>query len=366
MRNLKFLALSSACLTATVTAGPAQADAVADFYKDRQVTAISGGGAGGGFSLVARVLGRHIGENIPGKPNWVVTAMPGAGGARSVKYIVNAAAQDGTVVGVVLPPAVISPLLRPKVGYDSKKLQWIGSVTPMASVLTQWHTSPAKSLDAIKKTEVTTATSSKLSTGYFFPAWLNHTVGTKFKIIAGYRGGDRQNNAMEKGEVNGRSSFYNSYKSTKPHWIAEKKIVQVAYMGPRTKDLADAGVPNIMDLMKTDQDRAVIQFLQTGPSIGHGFFVSPGVPKARVAALRAAFNKTVGSKKFLDDATKRRIVVDPVKGEDLDKVVAAAFSTPKATVDYFKKSVGFAALMKEAAEKRKKARAKKKAKEKNK
>ncbi len=364
MRQMKKLLISATSLSAFVLAMPAHADSVASFYKDRQITAISGGGAGGGFSFVARVLARHIGANTPGKANWVVTAMPGAGGARAVKYIVNAAAQDGTIVGAVLPPAVLSPLLRPKVGYDSRKLQWIGSVTPMASVLTQWHTSPAKTLSAVKKVEVTSATSSKLSTGYFFPAWMNHTVGTKFKVIAGYRGGDRQNNAMEKGEVNGRSSFYNSYKSTKPHWIAGKKIVQIVYMGPYTKDLAEAGVPNAMDLMKTERDKAVVNFLKTGPSIGHGFFVSPGVPKARVIALRAAFNKTVASPKFLAEAKKRNIVVDPVKGEDLDQVVKSAFSTPPETIEYFKKAVGFTALMKEAAEKRKKARAKKKAKDK--
>lgn len=362
MKNLTTMALAmSAGMLAT---GPAFADDVADFYKGRQITAISGGGAGGGFSFVARVLGRHIEKNIPGNPNWVVTAMPGAGGARSVKYIVNAGAQDGTLIGAVLPPSILSPLLRPKVGYDSTKLQWIGSVTPMASVLTQWHTSPVKTIEQAKKIEVTTATSSKLSTGYFFPTWMNHVVGTKFKVIAGYRGGDRQNNAMEKGEVNGRSSFYNSYKSTKPHWIAEKKIYQLVYMGPRTKELDDAGVPHAMDLMKTQKDKDVVKFLQTGPSIGHGFFVSPGVPKARVAALRAAFDKTVASAGFLAEAKKRNIVVDPVKGADLDKLVAAAFKTPVETVNYFKESVGFARLVKEAAEARKKARAKKKAKDK--
>ena len=90
----------------TAMAAPAQADAISDFYKDKQINAISGGGAGGGFSFVARVLGRHMAGRIPGKPNWIVTAMPGAGGARSIKYIVNAAAQNGTIIGAVLPPAM--------------------------------------------------------------------------------------------------------------------------------------------------------------------------------------------------------------------------------------------------------------------
>jgi len=316
---------------------PAEADAISDFYKNNQINAISGGGAGGGFSFAARVLGKHMAGNIPGKPNWIVTAMPGAGGARSIKYIVNAGAQNGTILGAVLPPSILSPLLRKKVGYDSAKLQWIGSITPMASVLITWHTAPVKTLEDAMKMETTTGTSSKLSSGYLFPAWLNATIGTKFKVIAGYRGGDRQNVAMEKGEVNGRSSFYNSFKTTKPHWLRDKTIRVLVYMGPKVPDLA--GLLHMMDLMKTDEQRAIGNFLQTGSSVGHGFFVSPGVPKARVMALRAAFNKTVADPAFLAEAKKRNMVVAPVRGEELDAIVASAMKTSPALVQKFKKMV---------------------------
>lgn len=319
---------------------PAQADDVADFYAGKQINAISGGGAGGGFSFAARLLGRYIEKYMPGNPSWVVTAMPGAGGARSIKYIVNAAAQDGTVVGVVLPPSILSPLLRSGVGYDSTKLQWIGSITPMASVLSVWHTAPAKTIEDLKRIEITTATSSKLSSGYLFPAWMNHVVGTKWKIISGYRGGDRQNVAMEKGEVHGRSSFYASYKTTKPHWLRDDKIIHIAYMGPGEPELDKKGVPHAMDLMKTDEQRQVQRFLQTGGRVGHGFFVSPNVPKARVQALRAAFDKAVADPAFLADAEKRRQVVNPVRGAELDRIVTSGMNTPEDVVERFKKAVG--------------------------
>lgn len=333
----RFIATSLPLAAAVALIGSAQADSISDFYKDKQMNAISGGGAGGGFSFVARVLGQHMTANIPGNPSWIVTAMPGAGGARSIKYIVNAGAQDGTILGAVLPPAILSPLLRKNVGYDSADLQWIGSVTPMASVLVTWHTSPIKSLDQVKTMESTTATSSKLSSGYLFPAWLNATVGTKFKVISGYRGGDRQNVAMEKGEVYGRSSFYNSFKTTKPHWLRDKSIHILAYMGPKEPDLAN--VPYMMDLMQNDEQRAIGNFLQTGSSVGHGFFVSPGVPKARVMALRAAFDKTVVDPAFLAEAKRRNMVVAPVRGADIDAIVGKAMRTPPALVAKFKKMV---------------------------
>ena len=334
MKNFWVAALPLVGLVITV---PANADAIANFYKDKTVTAISGGGAGGGFSFAARILGRHMAANIPGKPTWVVKAMPGAGGARSIKYIVNAAAQGGTTIGAVLPPSILSPLLRKKVGYQSEKLQWIGSITAQASVLVAWKTSPGKTLKRIQQIQVTTGTSSKLSSGYLFPAWMNATIGTKFKVIAGYRGADRQNAAMETGEVNGRSSFYNSFKTTKPHWLKEKTIIPLVYMGPKTADLK--GVPYMMDLMKTKEQREIGNFLQTGSKVGNGFFVSPAVPKARVLALRNAFNKTVASKAFLAEAKKRNMVVAPVRGEVLDAIVAKAMKTSPATINKFKKMV---------------------------
>ena len=309
-----------------------QADPVADFYKGKTITAISGG-----FSFNARVLGRHIVRHIPGNPNWVVTAMPGAGGARSMKYIKNAAPQDGTVIGAVLPPSIISPLLRKEVGYDSAKFHWIGSITPMTQVISVWYTHGIKTLNAAKKTQVILGTSSKLSSGYLIPAFLNAVVGTKFKIISGYRGGDRQNNAMEKGEIQGRGSFYNSYLVTKPHWLKNKRIYHLAVLGPRIKDLA--GVPNVRDLVTTDEQRQMLNFLETGASVGHGFYVSPSVPKARVAALIKAFAATMKDPAYLAEGKRRKLVIDPVPAAKLQAIVARAMKTPKSVVQKFKKLV---------------------------
>lgn len=327
----------AALAAAAVAAAPAAADAVADFYQGKQITAISGGGAGGGFSFAARLLGNVITRHIPGNPSWVVTAMPGAGGARSIKYIVNAAAQDGTVVGVVLPPSILSPLLRPKVGYRSEKLQWLGSITPMPSVLSVWHTTKVQSLDDAKTTKLITGTSSRLSSGYLMAAFINAIHGTKIEVILGYRGGDRQNNAMEKGEIEGRTSFYASYKTTKPHWLRDRLIRHIATIGPREPELK--GVPHVMDLARNEEERQIVRFLSVGGEVGHGFFVSPGVPRARVAALRKAFAAAVGDPEFLAEAKKRNQVVNPVRGELLDAKVAAAMKTPKSLIAKFKKMV---------------------------
>ena len=105
------------------------------------------------------------------------------------------------------------------------------------------------------------ATSSKLSSAYLIPAFLNVTVGIKFKMVQGYRGGGPMNKAMVTGEVNGRGSFYNSYRTTKLHWLRDKKIFHLVQVGPNIKEIF--GVPNLRDVVKTDEQRRMVEFFRS-------------------------------------------------------------------------------------------------------
>lgn len=323
-------------LAAVIGSAPAAADPVADFYKGKTVTLISGGSSGGGFSTVARVLGIHWARHIPGNPKVIVDAKPGAGGAKMMSYMANAAKKDGTEIGAALPIAVNAPLLR-KVKFNPAEFKWLGSVTPMTEVSTVWHTSPAKTLEEAKKTEVIMATSSKLSSAYLIPAFMNAVIGTKFKIVPGYRGGGPMNKAMESGEVNGRGSFYNSYLTTKPHWIKGKKIFQLVQVGPSVASLK--GVPNLRDLVKTDDQRRMIDFMEAPAYVGHGFFAPPGTPADRVAALRQSFWKAVNDPAFRADAKAKRVVVNPLRAKKVQTVINRAMATPQPILAKFRELV---------------------------
>lgn len=323
-------------MAVTVGAVPATADSVSDFFKGKTITLISGGSAGGGFSTVARVLAPHWARHIPGNPSVIVDAKPGAGGAKMMSYMANAAKKDGTEIGAALPIAVNAPLLR-KVKFNPASFNWLGSVTPMTEVSTVWHTSPAKTLEEAKKTQVVMATSSKLSSAYLIPAFMNAVIGTKFKIVPGYRGGGPMNKAMESGEVNGRGSFYNSYLTTKPHWIKNKKIHQLVQVGPSVPSLK--GVPNMRDLVKTDEQRRMVDFMEAPAYVGHGFFAPGGTPKARVAALRASFWKAVNDPAFRADAKAKRVVVNPLRAKKVQSVINRAMATPKPILAKFRKLV---------------------------
>ena len=316
--------------------GSASADAVADFYKGKTITFYSGGSAGGGFSAVARLVAKHMAARVPGQPNMIVEARAGAGGAKMMSYMANAAPKDGTALGAALPIAVNAPLLR-KVKFNPAKFQWLGSTTAMTEVSTVWHTAPATTLEGAKKTEVIMATSSKLSSAYLIPAFMNAVIGTKFKIVPGYRGAGPMNKAMESGEVHGRGSFYNSYVTTKGDWLREKKIIQLVQVGPGEKELA--GVPNMRDLVTTDDQRRMVDFMEAPAYVGHGFFAPEGVPADRVAALKKAFVETVNDPAFRKEAQERRMIVNPVSAEKIQSVINTAMSTPEPLLAKFREMV---------------------------
>jgi len=326
-------ALPTAILALALGAGPASAD---DFFEGKTVKFTVGGSAAGGFTLAARLLARHMGKYIPGKPTMVVQAMPGAGGARMMAWLYNAAPKDGTALGAVLPFAVVAPLLR-KVKFDSAAFNWIGSITPMSEVSTVWHTSPAKSLEEAKKVSIVMGTSSKLSSAYYIPAYMNALIGTKFTFVQGYRGGGPMNNAMETGEIHGRGSFYNSYLVTKMDWVRDKKIIHILQIGPRIKGLDD--VPNLRDFAKTERDKQIVRFIEVPAEVGHGFAAPPGLPKDRVAMLQKAFAATMTDPGYLAEGKKARQVINPVSGDKIQQIVERAMATPKSVIAEVRKMV---------------------------
>ena len=163
---------------------------------------------------------------------------------------------------------------------------------------------------------------------YQLPAMVNAVLGTKFKIVTGYPGGNDVSLALERGEVQGRCGWsWSSIKATRPDWIASKKIVVLVQMSlAKHPDLPD--VPLIMDLAKNDEQRQIFKLFCARQVMGRPFLGPPGVPADRVAALRQAFDETVADKAFLDDAAVGKFEINPVSGKDLEALVKEVYQTP--------------------------------------
>ena len=113
---------------------PAKADALADFYRGKQLTIIVGYGPGGGYDLYGRLVARHISRHMPGTSNAVVQNMPGAGSLRAANHIYNTAPRDGTAFGIFARNVPLMGLSghNPAVQFDPRKVHWIGSSASFA------------------------------------------------------------------------------------------------------------------------------------------------------------------------------------------------------------------------------------------
>lgn len=317
---------------------PASADAVSDFYSGKTVTVMVPSGLGATLGLYGRLVTEHLGQHIPGNPTVIIQSRPGGGGTKGAAFAYNAAPKDGTYIAEVLAPSVFAPLLR-KVKFDASKFQWLGSLTPRPAVVSVWHTAAAKTVDESKKTEIVMGSTGLGSETYIVPTIMNKLLGTKFKVVKGYKGGGAVNKALEAGEVHGRMQYWSGWTAGKPNWLRDKKLFHLVQYGGAIPELSN--VPQLSSLVKGKEAKDMVAFVETAPKIGMGFWVHPEVPKARVAALRKAFMAMMSDPKFKANAAKRRAPIEPVAGETLDKLVAQAYATPPATINKLKAVLGF-------------------------
>lgn len=330
----------AAILAGTVWAVSASADPVVDFYRGKRITFVVSVPPGGGYDVNARVLAAHIGKHMPGNPTTLVQNMPGAGGTKAANHMYNVAAKDGTVVCMPLSSLVLAQLLRPKrMKFKAQEFNWIGTITSMTDVLVVWHTAGVKTLAEAKRKPVIVGTSSKNSMGYQEPALINALVGTKFQHVFGYRGGAAMNLAMQQGEIQGRTNQWASWRVQKPTWFKEGKIFPIIQIGAKNPRFPN--VPALGDLVKSKKDRELVDLIKINLTIGRSIYATPGVPAARVAALRKAFSATMKDPAFIADAKKRNVVINPMDGRTLQAYIEKSLKTPKSVVANFQKALKY-------------------------
>jgi tripartite-type tricarboxylate transporter receptor subunit TctC len=268
---------------------------------------------------------------------------PGAGGVTANGYMMHAAPKDGTVFAEINPGTMSLPLLR-SAKYDPRKFEWIGSVAVRGYCGAVWHAVAADTIDKMKKTTVVMGATGQGSQNFQIPTLMNHLLGTKFKVVSGYKGGGEINLAIETGEVQGRANFYEGFVGAKPDWIRDRKLKFFFTLGPDIPALK--GVPNLKSLMKTDEEKRMLALIETTLQLGQAFFLPPGTPRARVDALAQAFAKTMKDEQFLADAKKRRLVIAPRTRAENQAAVAEAFDVPPGVAKKVAAVLGFDKLKK--------------------
>jgi tripartite-type tricarboxylate transporter receptor subunit TctC len=333
---MKAFALGLAATVGLIAQAQAQSNIEA-LYKGRSMDLIIGGDVGGGYDVYGRALARHIPRHIPGQPTIVAKNMPGAGSNKAAEFLYSTAAKDGSTFGIVFPGAIMTPLLEPDRGlkFDPPKFHYLGTANKEVRVCAFSSAIPVKTFAEAMKSEVILAASSDGGSTVDYPAVFNDVLGTKFRIVRGYKGTREITLAVERGEAQGLCGWaWSSLKTQVPHWLTEKKANIVVQNGmARDPELDKMGVPPTWDFAKNDADRQLLELMIGQQDIGRAFLLPPGVPADRVAALRAAFDATMKDKEFLADAEKLKIDITTATGQEIQDLVAKMYATPKPVVD---------------------------------
>ena len=313
-----------------LTSGPAGADPVADFYAGKQIRFVIRTPPGGDYDQYTRLLARFLGKHIPGNPSLIPVNMPGGGGITAANYMAQVAPRDGTVIGIVSQGLAADEALGMSAGLkaDLRDFNWIANVVFSNQLLVVWHTSPTKSLEDAKKRETLIGTTGAGSASVQYPAFYNNVIGTKFKIVFGYTGGQEIDLAMQRGEVEGRGTNpYSGWMASEPTWIPQKLIIPLVQSGVE-KEPALPDVPLITELPVKPGDKPLLEFMARAATVGRPLGTTPGVPPERVAALRAAFADTIKDPEFIAQADKERLEIRPMTGEKLAGIIAGLLGTP--------------------------------------
>jgi tripartite-type tricarboxylate transporter receptor subunit TctC len=326
---LRQAACAAIAVLFTLLAAPiALTQTVADFYRGKSIDLYINSTVGGGYDLYARIIARHIGKHIAGNPTILPRNMEGGGGMRLANWLYNVGPKDGTVIGAVARAMAFEPLLGNKSAhYDATKFNYIGSANDEVSVCVAWHTSAVKTFADAQTMQLVVGSTGAGDDTYQYPALLNHMFGAKFKIVSGYPGGNDINLAMERGEVQGRCSIpWSTIKAVRRVWIDENKIsLLLQYSLGKHADLPSA--PLVMDLAKTDEQRAILKLIFGRQVMGRPFAAPPGVPKDRVDALRKAFMETMADSEFLAEAEKAKLEITPVSGDNIESLVLEIYGS---------------------------------------
>ena len=305
------------------------AQSASDFYKGRSINLYIGYSPGGAYDLYARVIARHMGAHIPGNPTLVPQNMEGAGSLRLANYLYRVAPQDGTAIATFGRGIAFDPLLLGQGdAFDAQKLNWLGSANNEVAVCVAMKNSGITKFEDLFTKELTVGGTGASSDTDQFPRVLNAVLGTHFKIVQGYPGGNDVVLAMERGEVQGRCGWsWSSVLSTHKSWIADKRMIVLIQLS-LTKHPELPDVPLVMDFAKTDAQRQILKMIFARNVMGRPFVAPPNLPADRVAVLRTAFMDTMTDKDFLAEADKLQLEINPVSGADVEKLVKEVYATP--------------------------------------
>jgi tripartite-type tricarboxylate transporter receptor subunit TctC len=325
MFRAALLALTAGAITA---ASASAQTSVADFYKNKNIDVYIGFSVGGVYDINARLLSRFMGRHIPGNPNLIPRQMVGAASLTLANWLYQVAPKDGSAFGTFARGIAFNPLLgQPGGVIEATKFNWLGSTNDEVSVCAARSESGVTKFEQVFDRELVIGSTGSSGDDDQLPKIVNGVLGTKFRTVRGFPGGNEIKLAMERGEVSGRCGWsWSSVKATEAEWLKNKKISILVQLSLRKHpDLPDT--PLVMDYAKSDEGRQIFRVALARQVMAWPFAVPPGVPAERVAALRKAFDETLQDEEFLAEAERLSLEVTPVSGARIQSLLEDIYRT---------------------------------------
>jgi len=327
-----------ALATAFALGAPGVALAQGDFYRGRQIRLVSGHPVGGDYDLGARFLAKHLSRHIPGQPVIVVQNMPAAASVAAANFIYNQAPRDGTVIGSFSRNLASQARMgQPNIEADPRRFNWLGGYSLPSRVCVNWHTSSVKTIDDLFAREMITAGGGATSSLSIMPTVLNHVLGTKFRIVEGYKGIRDAALAIERGEVEGVCMSYAQFNDYQ-HLVRDGKL-RILLHAEETPIPDIPQVPSIYAFAKTEEQRQLLRFVFASAEFGRPYVLPPEAPVDRVALLRKAFADLSQDPQMLAEAEKAKIDMTYLPPARLEELVAGLYRIPPDLIESVKKLV---------------------------
>ena len=309
-----------------------------DFYKNKQVRLIVGHPVGNDHDVGGRLLARYLGKYIPGQPTVIVQNMTAAASIAAANYVYAQAPRDGTVIGTFSRNFPVQALMgQPNIEADPRRMQWLGATSFPGRICTAWATGPVKTAADIFTHELIVGGSGAASTLSIVPTVLNHVLGTKFRIIEGYKAAQDVLLAIERGELQGVCSSYSQFRSFDRLFREGKLRILFRVEEAAIPDRPE--LPTIFDFAKTDAQRQLMRFVFSSVEFGRPYVFPPGVPKERVELMRKAIADAVKDPELIADAEKMKLDMSYRPPQHLERLVANLYETPAAMIETIKKLV---------------------------
>ena len=306
---------------------PAFAQAEADFFRGKTITLGIPSDVGGGYDTHGRLLARFLPKYLPGSPHVIAQNMTAGAGLVLANSIYSNAPKDGTAIGIIRASVLYEQIFDNKaVKFDGPRFGWLGNMNSAQDACVFWNGSGVNQLADVFSQEHIVGADAAAGMSYSFPRIYNDLLGTKFKVVTGYKGTPARILAMERGEIEGACGLTTGLvKSNFGQQYAEGKIKVIAQAGlSRDSDFPD--VPNMLDQAKTPEQRQSLEFIYAQLTLSRAVAGPPGMAAERIATMRKAFDAAVADPDFLDEAKKQKLDISPINGEETAKIVQRFFA----------------------------------------